>query len=362
MSYSSLVEYVKISPNKTSPRDHAIDTITIHCMAGNLSIETCANVFAPSSRQASSNYGVGSDGRIGCYVDENDRSWCSSNRANDMRAITIEVANDGGADTGWHVSGVAMSSLIKLVADVCKRNNIPKLVWSDSKDDRINHRNGCNMTVHRDFKNKDCPGAYLMSQMPYIANEVNKLLGASDSSSVSGVVPSNPTPVKSLDEIAREVINGKWGNGSERKERLEASGYVYSAVQAKVNELLGSSSKPAPAPAPTPKPAPQPAPAQRPSKSITEVAQAVMRGDYGNGEDRKNRLQSEGYNYSEVQAEVNRLCHSGSVSSAPSKSIDTVAREVINGKWGNGSSRKSRLEAAGYNYKEVQARVNALLK
>lgn len=360
MSYSSLVEYVKISPNKTSPRDHAIDTITIHCMAGNLSIETCANVFAPSSRQASSNYGVGSDGRVGCYVDENDRSWCSSNKANDMRAITIEVANDGGADTGWHVSGVAMSSLIKLVADVCKRNNINKLVWSDNKDDRINHRNGCNMTVHRDFKNKDCPGAYLMSQMPYIASEVNKLLGASGGSSVSGVVPSNPAPVKSLDEVAREVINGKWGNGSERKERLEASGYVYSVVQAKVNELLGSSSKPAPAPAP--KPAPQPAPAPRPSKSITEVAKAVMRGDYGNGEDRKNRLQSEGYNYSEVQAEVNRLCHSGSVSSTPSKSIDTIAREVINGKWGNGSSRKSRLEAAGYNYKEVQARVNALLK
>lgn len=362
MSYSSLVEYVKISPNKTSPRDHAIDTITIHCMAGNLSIETCANVFAPTSRKASSNYGVGSDGRIGCYVDENDRSWCSSNKANDMRAITIEVANDGGADTGWHVSGVAMSSLIKLVADVCKRNSIPKLVWSDSKDDRINHRNGCNMTVHRDFKNKDCPGAYLMSQMSYIAGEVNKLLGASGSSSASGVVTSNPTPVKSLDEVAKEVINGKWGNGSERKERLEASGYVYSAVQAKVNELLGSSSKPAPAPAPKPAPAPQPAPAPAPSKSITEVAQAVMRGDYGNGEDRKNRLQSEGYNYSEVQAEVNRLCHSGSVSSTPSKSVDTIAREVINGKWGNGSSRKSRLEAAGYNYKEVQARVNALLK
>lgn len=362
MSYSSLVEYVKISPNKTSPRDHAIDTITIHCMAGNLTIETCANVFAPSSRQASSNYGVGSDGRIGCYVDENDRSWCSSNKANDMRAITIEVANDGGADTGWHVSGVAMSSLIKLVADICKRNNISKLVWSDNKDDRINHRNGCNMTVHRDFKNKDCPGAYLMSKMSYIADEVNKLLGASGDSAVSGVVPSSPAQVKSLDEVAKEVINGKWGNGSERKERLEASGYVYSAVQAKVNELLGSSSKPAPTPAPTPAPAPQPSPAPAPRKSITEVAKAVMRGDYGNGEDRKNRLQSEGYNYSEVQAEVNRLCHSGSVSSTPSKSIDTIAREVIKGVWGNGSSRKSRLEAAGYNYKEVQARVNALLK
>jgi hypothetical protein len=324
-------------------------------MAGNLTIETCANVFAPSSRQASSNYGVGSDGRIGCYVDEADRSWCSSNRANDMRAITIEVANDGGADTGWHVSGVAMSSLIKLVADVCRRNNIPKLVWSDSKDDRINHRNGCNMTVHRDFANKSCPGDYLMSQMPYIASEVNKLLGASGSSSVSGVVPSNPTPNKTLDEVANEVIRGDWGNGSERKERLEAAGYVYSAVQAKVNELLGSPSsedisKPEPEPEPTP------------SYSIDEVAQAVIRGDYGNGSERREKLEAEGYNYSEVQSRVNELCNGGSVSSTPSKSIDTIAREVIRGDWGNGSDRKARLEAAGYNYKEVQARVNALLK
>ena len=356
MSYSSLVEYVKISPNKTSPRDHAIDTITIHCMAGNLTIETCANVFQPTSRQASSNYGVGTDGRVGCYVEEEDRSWCSSNRANDMRAITIEVANDGNASTGWHVSGVAMSSLIKLVADVCKRNNIPKLVWSDSKDDRINHRNGCNMTVHRDYANKDCPGSYLMSQMPYIADEVNKLLGASSGSSDSGVVPSTPTPNKTLDEVAQAVIRGDYGNGSERKERLQAEGYVYSVVQEKVNELLGSSNNS------QPKPAPAPAPTPKPSKSIDEVAEAVIRGDYGNGADRKARLESEGYNYSDVQARVNTLCNSGSVSSAPSKSIDTVAREVIRGDWGNGSDRRARLEAAGYNYREVQNRVNALLK
>ena len=292
MGYSSLVDYIKISPNKTSPRNHKIDTITIHCMAGNLTIETCANVFAHTSRKASSNYGIGSDGRIGCYVDENDRSWCSSNKANDMRAITIEVANDGGADTGWHISGVAMNSLIKLVADVCKRNKIKKLVWSDNKDDRINHRNGCNMTVHRDFKNKACPGDYLMSKMSYIADEVNKLLGASGDSTSSGVAHSTSAHTKTLEDIAREVIKGKWGTGSERKKRLEASGYVYSAVQARVNEL----------------------------------------------------------------------CNKSSVKSHTKKSVDTVAREVIKGLWGNGSERKTRLEAAGYNYKEVQSRVKALLK
>ena len=112
-SNSSLVSYTKISPNKTSPRNHVIDTITIHCMAGNLTVESCGNLFANPSRQASSNYGIGTDGRIALYVDEQDRSWCSSNSANDHRAITIEVANDGGAPE-WHVSDKALASLIKL--------------------------------------------------------------------------------------------------------------------------------------------------------------------------------------------------------------------------------------------------------
>ena len=177
MVKSSLATVVVESPNRSSPRMSKIDTITIHCMAGNLSVESCGALFAKSSRKASSNYGIGSDGRIACYVGEEDRSWCSSNRANDNRAITIEVANDGGADTGWHVSDKAYKSLISLLVDICKRNNIAKLVWSNSKSDRVNHKNGCNMTVHRDFANKSCPGDYLYSLQSKIANEVNSLLG-----------------------------------------------------------------------------------------------------------------------------------------------------------------------------------------
>ena len=177
MVKSSLAKVVVESPNRSSPRMSKIDTITIHCMAGNLSVESCGALFAKSSRKASSNYGVGSDGRIACYVGEEDRSWCSSNRANDNRAITIEVANDGGADTGWHVSDKAYNSLIRLLVDICKRNNIAKLVWSNNKNDRVNHKNGCNMTVHRDFANKSCPGDYLYSLQSKIANEVNSLLG-----------------------------------------------------------------------------------------------------------------------------------------------------------------------------------------
>ncbi len=184
---SSLVTYTKLSPNKTSPRTHAIDTITIHCMAGNLSVETCGNVFANKSRQASSNYGIGSDGRIALYVNESDRSWCSSNKANDHRAVTIEVANDGGAPE-WHVSDKAMTSLIELVADICKRNNIKELKWKGNKN-LIGQVDKQNMTVHRWFAAKACPGQYLYNKHSYIAGEVNKKLGVY-SSTVSNTSPS----------------------------------------------------------------------------------------------------------------------------------------------------------------------------
>ncbi len=172
---SSLVTYKKISPNRTSNRNHIIDTITIHCMAGNLSIETCGNIFSQKSRKASSNYGIGTDGRIAMYVEEKDRSWASSNASNDHRAITIEVANDGGSPD-WHVSNKAMSSLIELLTDICRRNQIQKLVWSTNKTNRVKHLNGCNMTVHRDFAAKACPGNYLYNKHPYIVEQVNKKL------------------------------------------------------------------------------------------------------------------------------------------------------------------------------------------
>jgi len=175
-SNSRLVEYIRISPNRSTPRNHKIDTITIHCMAGQLSIETCGNVFANSKAKASSNYGIGRDGRIGLYVEEKDRAWCSSNSANDNRAVTIEVASDSFAP--YAVSDKAYESLITLVTDICKRNGIKKLVWSTDKMERIKHENGCNMTVHRDFANKACPGDYLYNRMGEIADRVNENLGA----------------------------------------------------------------------------------------------------------------------------------------------------------------------------------------
>lgn len=192
MSNSSLVEYTRISPNKTSPRNKTIDTITIHCVAGNLSIETIGSVFAPESRQASSNYGVGTDGRIGMYVEEKDRSWCTSSGANDHRAITIEVSNNGGADTGWSVSGKALASLIKLVADICTRNSIKKLIWKADKS-LIGQVDKQNLTIHRWFANKACPGDYLYEKHSYIVTEVNKILGGGSSSFVSETESSEET-------------------------------------------------------------------------------------------------------------------------------------------------------------------------
>lgn len=183
---SSLVSYKKISPNRNSPRNHAIDTITIHCVVGQVTVQSLGDVFAPSSRQASSNYGVGYDGKIGMYCEEKDRSWCTSSAANDNRAITIEVASD--TKEPYAVKDAAYNALINLVADICKRNGIEKLTWSTNKTTRMNHSNGCNMTVHRDYAAKSCPGTYLYDRMGDIALKVNAKLGSTTTVTPS---PSN---------------------------------------------------------------------------------------------------------------------------------------------------------------------------
>jgi len=180
MAYTNgpLVTYTNITNHKTSPRKKPIDTITIHCIVGQWTAKQGCDYFATTDRECSANYVVGKDGSIGLSVDEKDRSWCSSSSANDNRAITIEVASDTKAP--YAVTDAAYNALIQLVADICKRNNIKKLVWSTEKDDRVNHKNGCNMTVHRDYANKSCPGEYLYERHGDIAAKVNAILGATD--------------------------------------------------------------------------------------------------------------------------------------------------------------------------------------
>lgn len=175
MSNSPLISYSRISPNRNSPRSGKIKGIAIHCMAGQLSVETCGNVFAPTSRGASSNYGVGPDGRIGMYVEEKDRSWCTSTSL-DNYLVTIEVASDKSEP--YAVTAAAYEATIRLCADICKRNGIPALKWEANKS-LAGNWDRQNMVVHRWFNlSKSCPGNYLYSRMGEIANRVNLLLDA----------------------------------------------------------------------------------------------------------------------------------------------------------------------------------------
>jgi N-acetyl-anhydromuramyl-L-alanine amidase AmpD len=187
-------------------------------MAGNLTVESCGNIFAPTSRQASSNYGVGTDGRIALYVDEANRSWCTSSTANDNRAVTIEVANDGGAPD-WHVSDKALAALIDLCTDICKRNGIPKLLWKADKS-LIGNVAQQNMTVHRWFAAKACPGDYLYNLHGHIAAEVNKRLR-------SGGAPAPTAPAKPA------AIRATIRQGSANKDAVRY-------LQARLNTLQGA--------------------------------------------------------------------------------------------------------------------------
>lgn len=184
MSDSKLISYTRISPNCNIPRNQKITHIVIHHMAGNCSIETCGSIFAPTSRRASSNYGIGSDGRIGLYCHESNRSWCTSSSWIDNRAVTIEVADDKyGAP--WHSSDKAMKSLIALCADICKRNGIKELTYTGGKTG--------NLHKHCWYTDTDCPGTWLGKQFPYISREANKLLAAGGSIPITAPVSANIT-------------------------------------------------------------------------------------------------------------------------------------------------------------------------
>ena len=180
---SPLVSYTKISPNRTKNRKHPIDTITIHCVVGQCSVETIGNIFSPASRCASSNYGIGFDGRIGMYCEEKDRSWCSSNAANDQRAITIECASD--TKEPYAFRPVVYDRLVELCVDICKRNNKTKLIWFGDKSTTLNYTpkpHEMVLTVHRWFANKSCPGNWMYARMGNLSAKVTVALesGAND--------------------------------------------------------------------------------------------------------------------------------------------------------------------------------------
>lgn len=332
MSYLAQGAYIAHANNYQKGRQgYKICKFTPHIMAGILTAKQCAvNIFQKPNRIASANYCIGNAGDIVCNVYEEDRAYTSSSRTNDNQAITVEVSNCeiGGQ---WKISDAAWNSLVKLAVDVCRRYNF-RLVYDGTP-------NG-SLTRHNIFANTTCPGAYLQSRFQELANTVNAIL---DGNSEQSSTTSN-TNKKSNEEIAAEVIAGKWGNGDARKTSLTNAGYDYNAIQSIVNQKLSgktTSSKPT-------------------LKSIDEVAREVINGQWGNGQDRFNRLANEGYDGNAVQNRVNEILGAKSVSNK--KSNETIANEVIKGLWGNGSDRKNKLTAAGYNYNAIQSIVNAKLK
>ena len=282
-----MVAYTWLSPNHSGQRTHSIDRITPHCVVGQLSAESICGCFTSPSRQASCNYGIGTDGKVSLCVEEKNRSWCSSSNANDQRAVTIECASD--KTEPYAMNSRVYDSLIKLSTDICRRNGKKKLLWFGDRNKTLNYTPKSDemvLTAHRWFANKSCPGDWLYARLGDLAAKVTAALstgtGASadkdasqlyrvrktwaDSKSQKGafsvlanakkcadsnkgyfvfdgngkrVYPADaPGTKKSVDAIAREVIRGDWGNGDERKQKLAAAGYDYSAVQKKVNELL----------------------------------------------------------------------------------------------------------------------------
>lgn len=204
-SFSDLCFTIKISPNRNSPANHIKDTVTIHCYVGQVTLENAlkGRLFQVG-QDASANYIICTDGRIIGCVPETDRSWCSSNSANDNRAVTIECASDVTAP--YAVNDKVMKSLINLLVDVCTRNKIKSLKWSDNPSDRVNHRNGCNMTVHRDFANKACPGEYLYSRMGDIAKKVNLRLKANNLNKITPYKVETIKDTKMYDSLGGNLV------------------------------------------------------------------------------------------------------------------------------------------------------------
>ena len=206
---SPLVSYTKLSPNHSGQRTHSIDRITPHCVVGQCSVETLGEIFYPTSRQASCNYGIGVDGRVGMYVEEKNRSWCSSNRENDQRAITIECASDTSAP--YAMNSKVYESLIKLCTDICQRNGKKKLLWIADKTKTLNYapkEDEMVLTVHRWFANKSCPGDWLYSRLGDLAAKVTTALGSA---------PTEADPAQEPTKAELYRVRKTWADAKSQK-------------------------------------------------------------------------------------------------------------------------------------------------
>lgn len=224
---SKLVSVVVPSPNHSGKRVYPLTRVSVHCVVGQCYAKSLGDLFADAGFEASSNYGIGFDGKIGQYLPESYRSWCTSSYDNDNRAITIEVASD--TFHPYKVTQAAYDALIRLLVDICKRNGKKKLIWFGDKSKSLSYQPKSDellMTVHRWFANKACPGDYLYDLHPQIAAQVNKQLGGTTVSTAKKTETATltfnylalsgytnvPAQVKMLQRLLRDIqYKGKDG-------------------------------------------------------------------------------------------------------------------------------------------------------
>ena len=194
---SSLVNCVVKSPNHSGQRNHKIDRITPHCVVGQLTAESIGGCFTSPSRQASCNYGIGTDGKVCLIVDEANRSWCTSSRENDHRAITIECASDNFPPYAFN--NAVYEKLVLLCVDICKRNGINKLLWLETKEKSLSYQpkdNEAILTAHRWFDATECPGDWMYNREADLANRVTSILRGNPAPT-----PVDPSPVQPQTEL-----------------------------------------------------------------------------------------------------------------------------------------------------------------
>lgn len=323
---SSLVSYTKLSPNNSGQRTHSIDRITPHCVVGQCSVETLGNIFAPTTKQASSNYGIGVDGRVGMYVEEKNRSWCSSSSENDQRAVTIECASDATAPYAF--KDVVYNKLIELCVDICKRNGKNKLLWFGDKTKTLNYAPKSGemvLTVHRWFANKSCPGDWMYARMGDLATKVTQKLSGG---SVDTGKTDTTTDAKTLYRVQTGAFSKK-SNADAFAAKLKAAGFSTYIVQ--VDKLY--------------------------------KVQVGAFANKTNAENMMAKLKAAGYD-----AFITTSSGSAVKSEPAKKTAAAIAKEIFCGTcsdsrwstWGNGATRTSRLKQAGYDPAEVQAEVNKL--
>lgn len=235
MSNSPLVNYTKLSPNHSGKRTHDLDRITPHCVVGQCSVETLGNIFLPTSKQASCNYGIGVDGRVLLCVDEANRSWCTSSNANDQRAVTIECASD--TTEPYAFNDTVYQKLIELCVDICQRNGKKKLLWLGDKDKTLNYSPKSDemvLTVHRWFANKSCPGNWMYARMGDLASKVTAKLGGTATPST----PSTPATGLSIGTVVQ------FAGGKHYTSANATSGSTAKAGPAKITAVSANAKHP----------------------------------------------------------------------------------------------------------------------